>query len=146
MRSTVGFNPSSVILRGDIAFGSLAVKSDTTNWTASSSKNILDRTLHQQLRVLLVQPFDPVRHRLVLLVSRQAVEEERLEIEFRHALLLLDGERHLEQTVRLANPRLQWGITTAHDDAVVRLLNDFEMIGHLRADLVRRPAQLIGRP
>lgn len=93
-----------------------------------------------------MQPFDPIWHALLLLASRQSIEEERLEVELGNALLLLDRDGHLEQAVGLAKPCLQWRIAAAHDDAVVRLLNDLEMIGHFGADFVRRPAKFIGGP
>lgn len=102
-------------------------------------------SLHPQLGVLPVQPLDMRGHgRRVSLA--QALVEAAGQSELSHTLVPLDNSANLEQTVGGADVGLSGGITAADGDAVIGLVEDFEVIGDDCADLVAARQQIRSLP
>lgn len=80
-----------------------------------------------------MQHLNMPRHRRSLGLA-QSLIKHALELELGNTLLLLDISPHLEQAV--AGPRRDVArrVAAAHDDAVVRVADDFEVVRDLGAD------------
>ena len=92
-----------------------------------------------------MQPNDIRRHRLTLRLP-QSLKEDTLQAKLGHALIGLDSRGHLKQAVGLAHVAHTRRVAAAHDDAVVGLLDDFEVVGDQGAFGVVRGAQFGGAP
>lgn len=82
----------------------------------------------QQLSVLTVCPSDFLIHGRTFRLSKTLVETA-LQTEFGHALVPLDHSSDFEEAVGGTDFTDAWGVTTANNNTVFGLLDDFKVIG-----------------
>lgn len=150
-----GMSPTCSLLRGSLSFVRRPLKRTVyTDYHGQSLLSALvplpntvlqDSSLHPELGILLVQPNHDRAHGRALRLA-QALVEAALQGEFGLSFLLVHHRANFKQTVGGADTLFAWRGTTADNNLLVGLLDDFKVVGDHGADLVGACEEILAFP